>query len=170
MKLGVKQEALHNEIIIPDRQMSRGQQGKNAHLTKEDKAMERQITNPWTWQDQDGFVQACQVQGGQKVLYCSGQLSVDPNGKPMHPGDMRAQINAALDNLETLLKAAGFPLTDIVRLNIYTTDVDACLKNFDVFINRLTKAGCRHTCSLFGVARLAWVETMVEIEATAVSG
>ena len=132
--------------------------------------MERHVTNAsHKWQDADGFVQACEVRDGQRVLYCSGQLSVNAEGKPMHPNDMRAQINAALDNLEALLKEAGFCLADIVRLNIYTTDVELCLKNFDVVITRLTPAGCHHACSLFGVTRLAWVETMVEIEATAVS-
>ena len=133
--------------------------------------MERLVTNAnHKWQDADGFVQACEVRGGQRALYCSGQLSVDPQGKPLHTGDMRAQINAALDNVEALLQAAGFSLSDIVRLNVYTTDMDLCLKNFDVVITRLTPAGCHHACSLFGVTRLAWVETMVEIEATAVAG
>ena len=131
--------------------------------------MERQITNPWKWQDADGFVQACEVRNGQNVLYCSGQLSVDADGKPTHVGDMRGQINAALDNLETLLKQAGYRITDVVRVNIYTTDIDQCLQNFDVFSTRLTQAGCRFSCTLLGVARLAWAETMVEIEATAVN-
>ncbi len=133
------------------------------------KKIERRITNPWKWQDADGFAQACEVQNGQRVLYCSGQLSVDPDGKPLHIGDMRAQINQALDNLEILLKQSGYSISDIVRVNIYTTDVDECLKNFDVFITRLTQAGGQYSCSLFGVARLAWVETMVEIEVTAVA-
>jgi len=133
--------------------------------------MERHVTNAsHKWQDADGFVQACEVRDGRRVLYCSGQLSVNAEGKPMHPNDMRAQLNAALDNLEALLKEAGFCLADIVRLNIYTTDVELCLKNFDVFVTRLTEAGCRHSCTLLGVTRLGWVETMVEIEATAVSG
>ncbi len=131
--------------------------------------MERQITNPWKWQDNDGFVQALEVRGGQKVLYCSGQLSVDANAKPLHAGDMRAQMSCALDNLETLIQQAGHRLTDIVRLNVYTTDVDACLKNWDVIVTRVTQAGGHFACTLLGVARLAWPETMVEIEATAVS-
>jgi enamine deaminase RidA (YjgF/YER057c/UK114 family) len=133
------------------------------------KNIERRVINPWKWQDADGFVQGCEVRYGQKVLYCSGQLSVDPNGKPLCVGDMRGQINTALDNLETLLKESGYSITDLVRVNIYTTDVDLCLQNFDVFINRLTQAGGKFTCSLFGVARLAWAETMVEVEATAVA-
>ena len=121
------------------------------------------------WQEVDGFVQACEVHNGKRVLYCSGQLSVSPEGKPLHIGDMPAQLNASLDNLETLLKSADFKLADIVRLNIYTTDMDLCLQNYEVIITRLKDAGCLPACSLFGVTRLAWVETMVEIEATAVS-
>jgi len=132
--------------------------------------MERYVTNAnHTWQDADGFVQALEVRNGQRVLYCSGQLSVAPNGKPLHPGDMRAQINEAIDNLDALLKAAEFGLSDIARLNVYTTDMDACLANFDAVISRLAPAGIRPACTLLGVTRLAWPETMVEIEATAVS-
>ncbi|MBE2235675.1 MAG: RidA family protein, partial [Anaerolinea sp.] len=54
-------------------------------------------------------------------------------------------------------------------LNIYTTDVDQFFANYDAFIGRLAAAGCRHTGSLIGVARLAFPEMMVEIEATAVA-
>ena len=87
----------------------------------------------------------------------------------MHAGDMRSQITLALDNLETLLAAADFSFADIVRLNIFTTDVDQFFANYDAFIVRLAEAGCRHTGSLIGVARLAFPEMMVEIEATAVT-
>jgi enamine deaminase RidA (YjgF/YER057c/UK114 family) len=82
---------------------------------------------------------------------------------------MRAQIMVALDNLEAVLKAAGFTLEGIVRLNIYTTDVDKFLEHYDAFITRLAEGGCRHTGSLIGVVRLAFPEMMIEIEATAVA-
>ena len=42
--------------------------------------MERRILNPWTWQDTYGFVQANEVTGGQRVVYCAGQTSVDADG------------------------------------------------------------------------------------------
>ncbi len=119
------------------------------------------------WQDGDGFVQACEVRGGRRVLYCSSQLSVDPDGKPLHAGDMNSQIVAALDNLENLLKEAGFKMSDIVRLNVYTTDIDLCLQNFGTVVNRLKENGCVPACTLLGVTRLAWPEMLVEIEATA---
>ncbi len=129
--------------------------------------MERRIINPWKWQDEFGYVQANEVQNAQRTLYCSGQASNDADGKPMHPGDMRAQITLALDNLETLLKESKFEFKDIVRLNIFTTDVDKFLENYDVFITRLAEAGCRHSGCLVGVARLAFPEMMIEVEATA---
>lgn len=131
--------------------------------------MDRRIVNPWSWQDEFGFVQANDVGGGGRVLFCSGQTSVDPEGNPMHPGDMRSQMTLALDNLETLLGASGFGLGDIMRLNVYTTDMDGFFENYDALITRLAEGGCRHTGSLLGVTRLAFPELMVELEATAVA-
>ena len=131
--------------------------------------MERRIINPWTWQDDFGYVQANEVTGMQRVLFCSGQTASDAEGNPLHPGDMRAQITLALENLETLLQSSDFSFSDIVRLNIYTTDVDLFLENYEAFITPLAEKGCRHTGSLVGVTRLAFPELMVEIEATAVA-
>ena len=62
--------------------------------------MERRVINPWTWQDQLGFVQANELKGAQRVLLCSGQTSVDDDGNPVNPSDMAGQVNKALDNLE----------------------------------------------------------------------
>jgi enamine deaminase RidA (YjgF/YER057c/UK114 family) len=90
--------------------------------------MERRIVNPWTWQDQFGFVQANETSGVERVLVCSGQTSVDADGQPMHEGDMGAQVAQALENLETVLTEAGFALADVVRLNYYVTDVEAFLQ------------------------------------------
>ena len=131
--------------------------------------MDRRIINPWTWQD-PGFVQANEVRGVQRVLICSGQASMDADGSPVHPADMHAQLNQALDNLETVLKSADFQLSDVVRLNIFTTDVDAFLGAWEEAVGpRLAESGCRQASTLLGVARLAFPELMVEIEATAVA-
>jgi enamine deaminase RidA (YjgF/YER057c/UK114 family) len=131
--------------------------------------MERRVINPWTWQDQFGFVQAHEVSGAERTLYCAGQTSSDADGNPVHPGDMRAQLAQALDNLETVLSEAGFELSQVVRLNTYTTDVDAFLAASGDSAARLAKAGCRPSATLLGVARLAFPEFLVELEATAVA-
>ncbi len=130
--------------------------------------MERRIINPWTWQDDFGYVQANEVSGAQRTLFLAGQASVDEEGRPVHPDDMGAQVAQAMDNLETVLREAGAELSDVVRLNYYTTDVDRFFEAYDAVAVRLVETGCRPACTLLGVARLAFPELLVEIEATAV--
>jgi enamine deaminase RidA (YjgF/YER057c/UK114 family) len=129
--------------------------------------MEREIVNPWTWQDQFGFVQANSLTGVERVVLCAGQTSRDADGTAVHAGDIRAQVAQALDNLETVLGQAGLALGDVVRLNYYTTDIQAFFGASDVLGGRLQAAGCRPASTLLGVAALAFPEFMIEIEATA---
>jgi enamine deaminase RidA (YjgF/YER057c/UK114 family) len=131
--------------------------------------MERRIINPWTWQDQLGYVQANEVSGTQRTLFLAGQASVDEEGRPVHPEDMGAQLTQAIDNLETVLREAGAELSEVVRLNIYTTDVDRFFEAYGAAAGRLAEAGCRPASTLLGVERLAYPELLVEIEATAVA-
>ena len=131
--------------------------------------MERRVVNPWTWQDKFGFVQANELKGYERVLICSGQTSTNEDGTSAHPGDMAAQMNKCLDNLETVLREAGMTLENVVRLNYYTTDVDAWLASAQHWGHRLADAGCRPASTLLGVTRLAFPDLVVEVEATAVS-
>ena len=130
--------------------------------------MEQRKVNPWDWQNQFAFSQAIEVTGGSRVLYCAGQTSVDEQGTPLHVGDMRKQIERAFQNLESVLKAAGFTLADVVRLNYYTTDVDKFFEAHDVVTSRLSRAGSQPSGTLLGIARLAFPGLLIEIEATAV--
>lgn len=129
--------------------------------------MEKQAVNPWKWQDQFGFVQANLVSGGQKVLYCSGQTSVDENGQVLHKDDMAGQMNQALDNLEAVLTQAGMGIENVAHLRIYVTDIDAAFGAFPAIGPRLGAYGAAQT--LLGISRLAFPGLMVEVEATAVA-
>jgi enamine deaminase RidA (YjgF/YER057c/UK114 family) len=129
--------------------------------------MERRVVNPWTWQEQFGYVQANEISGAERVLVCAGLASVDADGQPLHEGDMGAQVTQALDNLETVLGEAGFTLADVVRLNYFVTDVDAFFEAGEIYGARLAQAGCKPASTLLGVSRLALAPLMVEIEATA---
>jgi enamine deaminase RidA (YjgF/YER057c/UK114 family) len=130
--------------------------------------MQRTAVNPWSWSVRFGFDQAQLVEGHQRVLVCSGQTAVDPDGNPQHPGDMAAQLRLALDNLEVVLAGAGMALANIVRLNVYTTDVDTLLQHFAILTDRFGGADGRFASTLLGVARLAVPQLLVELEATAV--
>jgi enamine deaminase RidA (YjgF/YER057c/UK114 family) len=125
--------------------------------------------NPWTWQDQFAFSQAVEVSGAQRVLYCAGQTSVDANGAPLHARDMEKQLGQALDNLETVLAHAHLTLAHVVRLNYYTTDVEAFMNAGAMLGGRLREAGCIPSGTLLGVTRLFHPDIIVEIEATAVA-
>jgi enamine deaminase RidA (YjgF/YER057c/UK114 family) len=129
--------------------------------------MERTAVNPWSWSVGLGFDQAQLVEGRRRELICSGQDSVDSDGNAQHPGDMAAQLGLALDNLEAVLAGAGMGVANVVRLNFYTTDMDALLQHFTIVNGRFAGAGVRFATTLLGVARLAGPDLVVAVEATA---
>lgn len=62
------------------------------------------------------------VKVGQTV-YLSGQIPLVPEKMELVQGDMRAQITQVFENLNAVANAAGGSLKDIVKLNIYLTDL-----------------------------------------------
>jgi enamine deaminase RidA (YjgF/YER057c/UK114 family) len=127
--------------------------------------MERTAINPSSWSVQLGFDQAQLVEGHRRELICSAQDAVDATGNPQHPGDMAAQLRLAVDNLVEILAGADMSLADVVRLNIYTTDVDTLIRHFPVLTERFE--GSRFATTVLGVAKLAAPGLVVAIEATA---
>lgn len=129
--------------------------------------MQRTAVNPWDWSLRLGYNQAEIIEGTSRHLICAGQTAVDAEGNPQHPGDMRGQIGLALDNLEAVLASARMGLGNVVRLGVYTTDVDAALSNFDLLGIRFGPIRCAPPMTLLGVSRLAIPGLLFEIEATA---
>jgi enamine deaminase RidA (YjgF/YER057c/UK114 family) len=130
--------------------------------------MERTVVNPVPWSVELGFNQGELVSGHTRTLYCSGQTATSGDGKPQHDGDMAAQLALSLDNLEAVLGGAGMSLASLVRLNVYTTDVDLLLAHYGVLASRLGAAGVAPASTLLGVTRLAVPGLLVELEGTAV--
>lgn len=62
------------------------------------------------------------------VVYLSGQIPLDPSTGAMVEGDVRIQITRVFDNLAAVAQAAGGSLKDVVKLNVFLTD----LKDFPV--------------------------------------
>lgn len=57
------------------------------------------------------------------TVYLSGQIPLDPATMELVQGDIAAQIRRVFDNLQAVCQAAGGSLQDIVKLNIYLTDL-----------------------------------------------
>ncbi|MGK8487533.1 RidA family protein [Nocardia asiatica] len=131
--------------------------------------MQRTAVNPVTWAAEMGFNQGEIVTGQTRTLYCSGQTAMSGEGKPQHDGDMAAQLALSLDNLEAVLVEAGMSLANLVRLNVYTTDVDLLFPHYGVLASRLGAAGVAPATTMLGVTRLAIPGQMVELEGTAVA-
>ncbi|HEB98230.1 MAG TPA: RidA family protein [Thiotrichales bacterium] len=62
------------------------------------------------------------VRAGDTV-YLSGQIPLVPETMELVEGDMEAQIRRVFDNLAAVCEAAGGSLADIVKLNIFLTDL-----------------------------------------------
>ena len=129
--------------------------------------MNRTAINPTDWSLRFGFNQGELVEGAGKLLFVSGQVSISDDGRPQHEDDLRGQIGLAMDNLEAVLLKAGMSLSNVVRLTIYTTEIDEVFKNFDGVTSRLDAAGVKPAQTMLGVARLALPQLKIEIEATA---
>lgn len=129
--------------------------------------MQRTAVNPWDWSLKLGYNQGEIVTGDSRQLICAGQAAVDAEGNPQHPGDMRSQMGLALDNLEAVLAKADMSLSNVVRLSVFTTDVDEALRNFDLLGMRFGPSRCSPPMTLLGVTRLAVPGLLFEIEATA---
>ncbi|MGW4328578.1 RidA family protein [Nocardia sp. NPDC004573] len=134
-----------------------------------DVGAQRTAVNPVTWAAEMGFNQGELVSGHTRTLYCSGQTAMSGDGKPQHDGDMAAQLALSLDNLEAVLGEAGMSLANLVRLNVYTTDVDLLFPHYGVLASRLGAAGVAPATTMLGVTRLAVPGQMVELEGTAVA-
>ena len=59
------------------------------------------------------------------VLYCSGQVPLDPATGKLVEGSIGDQTRRCLQNLGAVCAAAGAELTDAVRLGIYVTDMSS---------------------------------------------
>ncbi|MBV7266855.1 RidA family protein [Erythrobacter ani] len=125
--------------------------------------------NPTPWLQGFGLNHGVEVEGATRTLYMSGQTASDADGAPMHPGDIAAQYKTAWANLVDALESAGMSAANIVRLNFYTTDVDAFMEASEETMTIHGEAGAQIAATLLGVARLYHPDVMIEIEATAVA-
>ena len=129
--------------------------------------MDKKSVNPWKWQDNFSFSQAVEVSGNSHTLFCAGQASINEEGQPLHNGDMEAQLKLTLDNIDTVIRKANYDWTNIIRLTVYTTDLDKFFQFYALLSARLENTMPKPAINLIGVNRLVFPELLVEIEATA---
>jgi enamine deaminase RidA (YjgF/YER057c/UK114 family) len=131
--------------------------------------MQKRTINPTDWLQGFGLNHGVEVTAGQRVLYLSGQTSNGPDGAPMHAGDLVAQFKLAWRNLKDALQAADMTPENVVRLNMYTTDMGAFMAAAEELVPVWADDGCSPSCTLVEVSSLFEPGLSIEIEATAVA-
>ena len=71
------------------------------------------------------------VAGG--FLFASGQIPLDPDTNELVQGDIEAQTERVLRNIEAVLKQAGLGLGDVVKTSIYLADMGEFSRVNDVY-------------------------------------
>ena len=114
---------------------------------------------------QYGFSQAMEVRGGRRLLL-SGQVGVDANECTVGPG-LLAQTQAAVNNIATLLAAAGGGLEHVVMLRIYIAESARDEQDAIVSVLRERFPVDPPPSSWIIVTGLSLPEWLIEIEAEA---
>ncbi|MGH2502681.1 MAG: RidA family protein [Ktedonobacterales bacterium] len=57
------------------------------------------------------------------LIFCSGQVALDPASGELQGDDVRAQTRRALENLSGVLRAAGSSLADVVKTTVFLVDM-----------------------------------------------
>jgi len=131
--------------------------------------MEKTIINPPALANAVGFSHGILVTGG-RLLFLAGQTGSDAEGQIIAPGDLVAQYEQTLRNLQTVVEAAGGNMQDITKLNIFIRDRDdylAHLKPLGI-VHRTFFGAYYPAMALFEVSGFFQNETLVEIEGFAV--
>ena len=131
--------------------------------------MERKYLNPPTLLQPRGYTHVVTVEGGGKMVFISGQVAVDKDGKLVGPGDLKTQMREAASNLKLALEAAGATPADIVKTNTYIVNYrQADYSALREARAELFPSGEPPASTLVGVTSLAVDGLMVEMEAIAV--
>jgi enamine deaminase RidA (YjgF/YER057c/UK114 family)/ketosteroid isomerase-like protein len=134
-------------------------------------AVTRAIITPSELPRPRGFNHGLLTTGG-KLLFLAGQDASDANGQIVAPGDVVAQLDQVLHNLEAVVRAAGGTARDIVKLNIFVRDRDDYLAKLQPLgeVFRRYFGDYYPALALFAVVGFFQHETLIELEGMAVIG
>lgn len=99
-------------------------------------------------------------------LHISGQVAFDAEGNIVGIGDIRAQTRQVLDNIRTILEAAGGTMADIAQVVVYVTDMSHLAAIHEVRAEYFERPYPAST--LVQVSALVRPELLIEISAIAV--
>lgn len=99
------------------------------------------------------------------LLFISGQVALDPEGRVVGKGDVRAQTVQVLENIRTILRANSADMQHVVSVTVYVTDMSFLDRIADIRMRYFPSNG--PSSAIVEIARLAMPELLIEISAVA---
>lgn len=131
--------------------------------------MDREILNPSSLAHPSGFSYGVLTTGG-RLLFLAGQTASDADGQIVALGDLVAQYEQVLRNLQTVVTVAGGTMQDIVKITIFISNRDdyrAHLKPLGQ-VHRAYFGSHYPATALFEISRFFQDGALIEIEGIAV--
>jgi len=113
------------------------------------------------------YAYAAVTSPGKRLVFTAGACPLDAAGETVAPGDVAAQANQVMDNLEAVLRAAGAELSDVAKTTVYvaSTRREDLVAAWQVVRDRFGDHDAPST--LLGVALLGYPNQLVEVDAVA---
>ncbi len=109
--------------------------------------------------------QVVRQHGGNRTVYTSGQVALDPETGELVAGGVKEQTERVIQNLAAVLAGAGLGLGDVVKTTVFLASMDDFQAMNEVYARHFTAAlPARTTVAVSGLPRGA----RVEIDAVAV--
>ena len=131
--------------------------------------MQKDIINPPSLARPAGFSHGILTTGG-RLLFLAGQTGSDAEGRITAPGNLVAQYEQIMRNLQAVVASAGGEMQDITKLNIFVRDRDDYLAHLKPLgqVHRAFFGAYYPAMALFEISRLFQDDALVEIEGMAV--
>ncbi|MCC7451293.1 MAG: RidA family protein [Anaerolineae bacterium] len=127
-----------------------------------------QHINPDTLNKNPAFTNVIVVSGPAKTIYIGGQDAIDATGTIVGKGNIKAQTEQVLKNLQAALAAAGATLENVVKWNIFVVQGQSLQAGFEAFQAVWGRRPNPPTITMAFVAALANPDFLVEMDAIAV--
>jgi len=112
------------------------------------------------------YTQVVRATGATQV-HVAGTVGMDTDRNVVGVGDMATQVRVTLENIRKSLAAGGAAPADVVRINVYTLDVDRYIEEGTPLVIEFF-GDARPASTTVAVSRLVHPDWLVEIEATAI--
>lgn len=115
-----------------------------------------------------GYSHGIAIRGDHTTIYVGGQNAVDKNGTVVGKGDLKAQAEQALSNVEKVLAAAGATLRNVVKFNIFLVQGQNPQEGFLVFQEKWGDFPDFPAVTVLFISGLGHPDWLIEIDAVAV--